>query len=199
MTILNIAKKQETVRLKQSIPVELQDLIEIEIFAKARNQLITTFKIERHRCQIQIDLRRWQSLEIDVRNILFWHEIAKIQNGSIRSDRSTYITLAAGLGVASLDLFTQNIALLATSLLVAGLASFRLYQRHLGEQNIQQLTAADRDAIALAVSFGYDRSTARKLLTSAIQMTIDKKQHRFSRDRSATRLQVLSLPSILNW
>ena len=194
----NIVRKQEVERLKLAIPPELENLVEIELLTKAKSPLIVTQRIERYRCQIQIDLSRWQYLDIDLRNLLFWHEIAKIQNGSIGSDRSIYIAIAAGLGIASLDLFTQNIGLLTTSLLVAGLASFRLYQKQIGEQSLQRLTTADRDAIDLAVQFGYDRATAHELLRSAISTTAKLSPSRFDRDRSATRLQVLSLSQILD-
>jgi Protein of unknown function (DUF3318) len=188
-----IAIEREITRLKRSIPDELQDLVEIELPTAANSQIIATQKIDRYRCRIQIDSIRWQSLQPDLRSLLFWHEIAKIQNGAIQSDRAAYVSIAAGLGIASIDLFTQNIGLLTTSLLVAGLASFRLYQRHIGEQSLQQLTTADRDAIDLAVKFGYDRDTACQLLRLAIQTTAKSSPHRFRRDRSATRLQVLSL------
>jgi Protein of unknown function (DUF3318) len=133
------------------------------------------------------------SVNIDVRNLLFWHEVARIKTGAIGSDRSKYIAITTGLGIASIELFTQNIGLLATSLLVAGLAGFRLYQKHVGERYLQRLTAADRDAIDLAVEFGYDREIARELLEAAIQTTARTATSKLSRDRSAARLQVLSL------
>jgi Protein of unknown function (DUF3318) len=187
---------REIERLNCLVPSQLRDAIAIAIDPIVGNdRAIAVQRIDRHRCQIQIDPRRWHSLSIDLRNLLFWHEIAKIENGSIWSDRSMYIALGAGLGIASIDLFAQNIGLLATSLLVAGLAGFRLYQKHLGEENLRRLTAADRGAIELAVEFGYERSIARELLQLAIQTTYRQTQNRFSRDRNATRMQVLSLTS----
>jgi hypothetical protein len=95
--------------------------------------------------------------------------------------------------MGSLDLYADNIGLMATSLLVAGLASFRLYQKYMGEENLQRLTAIDRDAIELAIRCGYDGDTARKLLTLAIQSTARQRKYRFSRNRDAARLQVLSI------
>jgi Protein of unknown function (DUF3318) len=189
----NIVRGQEVERLTRSIPPQLSDLVEIELFAKVRSPLIVTHRIERSRFQIQIDLIYWQSLDIDLRNLLFWHEIAKIQNGAIGSDRSEYIAITVGLSIASIDLFAQNVGLLATSLLVAGVASFRLYQKRMGEEHLLLLTTADRCAIELAVQHGYDRSTAHELLKSAIKITTNRTKNRFDRDRSATRLQVLSL------
>jgi hypothetical protein len=187
-----IARMQEIKRLQLLIPNQLQDLVTIEPSRDVQHKLIHTRKIRRC-CLIQIDLLQWQSLDRGWQNLLFWHEIAKIQNGSIESDRSEYISIAAGLGIAWIDMFAQNIGLLTASLLVAGWASFRLYQKHLGEKNLQRLTVADRDAIELAVQFGYDRSTAGQLLATAIKEVAKQTQHKSIRDRYATRLQVLSL------
>jgi Protein of unknown function (DUF3318) len=193
VAIPNVANRQEIERLRRLIPGRLQDVIDVTSSVGVQSQSIFVQRLEHHCCQIQIDSIRWHCLDIDMRNLLFWHEVARIDNGSVRSDRSEYIAISIGLGIALFDLFTQNIGLLTTSLLVAGLAGFRLYQKHLGEQNLQRLTTADRDAIELAVQFGYDRSTACELLKLAVQTTGKQSQSKFSRDRSATRLQVMSL------
>jgi hypothetical protein len=187
------AIEQELTRLKLSIPKRLQAVIDVELSTQVDRRLMVVQRLKDRRCQIQVNLWYWQSLDIDVRNLLFWHEVARIQSGSIGSDRAEYMAIATGLGIASIDLFAQNIGLLATSLLVAGLAGFRLYQKYLGEQNLQRLTAADRDAIDLAVEFGYDRQMAIELLKVGIQTTASRAKSKLSRDRSAARLQVLSL------
>jgi Protein of unknown function (DUF3318) len=186
---------QELKRLKLSIPEPLQDAIDIELCTRSDRRLIILERIKDRRYQIRISLLAWQSLDIDLRNLLFWHEIARIQAGSIGSDRSEYIAIGVGLGIASIDLFAQNIGLLAASLLVAGLAGFRLYQKHIGERYLQRLTTADRDAIDLAVEFGYDREIAHELMIVAIQTTA-RKASKATRDRSAARLQVLSLSGV---
>jgi Protein of unknown function (DUF3318) len=188
-----IVGKQEIERLKLLIPIELRDVIDLAVSTDVRGSLIETHRIKDRRCQIRIDLLRWRSLDLDLQNLLFWHEVARIKNAAIESNRSEYIAITTGLGIASIDLFAQNIGLLATSLLVAGLASFRLYQQNIGEQSLQRLTTADRDAIELAVRFGYDRSTACELMVLAIQTNISQTQRKFSRNRFAARLQVLSL------
>jgi Protein of unknown function (DUF3318) len=186
---------QELKRLKLSIPAPLQEAIDIELSPRSDRQPIIVERIKDRRYQIRVNLWCWQSLDLDIRNLLFWHEIARIQAGSIHSDRSEYITIGAGLAIASIDLFAQNIGLLTASLLVAGLAGFRLYQKHIGERYLQRLTTADRDAIDLAVAFGYDREVARELMKAAIQTTA-RKTSKLTRDRSASRLQVLSLSGV---
>ncbi len=188
-----IAPQQEVERLKLLIPNELHGAIEICSASPVDRQSIATHRIKHHRCQIQLNFLRWQTLDLDLRNLLFWHEIARIKTGSIGSDRSIYMSIGVGLSIASIDLFTHNIGLLTTSLLVAGLAAFRLYQKYLGEENLRKFTTADREAIELAVKFGYERSTARELLKLAIQNTSRQTQTSFTRDRDAVRLQVLAL------
>jgi Protein of unknown function (DUF3318) len=188
----NAAIGQELKRLKLLIPKHLQAVIDVDLSTQVDSRLIRVERMADRRCRVLVNLLAWQALDLDVRNLLFWHEVANIQSGSIGSDRSEYIAIATGLGIASIDLLAQNIGLLTASLLVAGLAGFRLYQKHIGEKHLQQLTAADRDAIELAVEFGYERAIARELMKTAIQITT-KKASRSRRDRSAARLQVLSL------
>jgi hypothetical protein len=185
----------EITRLKSLIPDRLQQTVQIECSIDPQPKLLVTRRIARDLCLIQFDLRRWQSLDLDLRNLLFWHELARIDNGSICCHRSTYITLAASLGLGCIDLPTQNIGMLVSALLIAGLAGYKLYQNQLGEQHLRQLTTADRDAIDFAVEFGYDRQMASELLKSAISQTQTKL---FSRSgihstRYAARLQVLNL------
>jgi hypothetical protein len=193
VAVRNVASKQELERLRLLIPERLQDLIEIEPSTQVNSRLIVVQIVPGHRYRIQIDLRDWSSLNTDIRNLLFWHEIARIEAGSIGSDRSAQIAIFAGLGIASIDLVTDNIGMLAAALLVSGLSGFRLYQKYLGEQNLRRLTTADRAAIDLAVGYGYDRQIAVELLRSAIQLMMHKSRYRFRRDCYATRLQVLAL------
>jgi hypothetical protein len=185
----------EITRLKSLTPDRLQQTVQIECSIDALPKLLVTRRIDRDRCLIQFDRCKWQSLDLDLRNLLFWHELARIDNGSICCHRSTYITLAASLGLGLIDLPTQNIGMLVSALLIAGLAGHKLYQHQLGEQHLRQLTTADRDAIDFAVEFGYDRLMAYELLKSAISQTQTKL---FSRSgihstRYAARLQVLNL------
>jgi Protein of unknown function (DUF3318) len=181
---------QEISRLRSLIPARLQDLVKIDRVEPSERTLLMTKRVACSEYAIAIDWQRWRYLSVDLRNLLFWHELARIENGTIVSLRSTYITLLSGLGLSLIDLPTQNIGILVASLSIAGLAGFRLYQQRFGEEYLRQLTTADRDAIELAVEFGYERSTARELLKSALSQT------QVDRDRSiryAARLQVLSL------
>jgi hypothetical protein len=186
---------QEITRLKSLIPDRLQQTVQIECSVDAQPKLLVTRRIDRDRYLIQLDGRKWQSIDLNLRNLLFWHELARIDNGSICCHRSTYVTLAASLGLGCIDLPTQNIGMLVSALLIAGLAGYKLYQHQMGEQHLRQLTTADRAAIDFAVEFGYDRQTACELLKSAISQTQTKLLSRsgIHSTRDAARLQVLNL------
>jgi hypothetical protein len=186
---------REIQRLQSLIPDRMQSFVQILQSTKLQPKSIETRRIDRNLCAIVIDLQRWQTLDLDLRNLLFWHELARINNGSITSARSTYITLITALGIGLIDLPTQNIGMLVAALLIAGLAGFRLYQHRFGEQHLRQLTTADRAAIELAAEFGYDRSAACELLKSAISQTQTRLLSATAKrsTRSAARLQVLSL------
>jgi hypothetical protein len=181
----------EVERLRTLIPDRLQPTISIDLAVVTKPKLIKSLRCDRNRYAIYINFPQWRALDLDSRNLLFWHELARIQNGSIYSDRSTARTLIAALAIAFIDLPTHNILVSVVALTIAGLAGFRLYQNHWGERNLRQLTAADRDAIELAVEFGDDRDRACELLKSAImQLRVQSPTDRST--KSAARLLVLS-------
>jgi hypothetical protein len=184
---------REIERLGYLIPTRMRSYVDLSIGKVAGDKLITTQRIDNRRCQILVEILTWQSLDVDCRNLLFWHEIARIQNSSITSNRSEYRTIAVSLLLGIVDIATQNVGILAASLLVAGLSGFRLYQKQMGEWSLQKLTAADQGAIGLAQDFGYDPLLAKKLLTTAILTLQKQSSSRFLQDRYLARLQVLDL------
>jgi hypothetical protein len=48
-----------------------------------------------------------------MRNLLFWHKIVRIAAGTIGSDRSAYIEILVEFGIAAIDLFIDNVVMLA--------------------------------------------------------------------------------------
>jgi len=48
--------------------------------------LIRCEEIGNDQVEIQIDLVKWDQLAMDQRNLLFWHEVARIQNDTIPKD-----------------------------------------------------------------------------------------------------------------
>jgi Protein of unknown function (DUF3318) len=189
-----IAREQEIQRLQSLIPKCLRDSIELHISTEIRGQLVKTKRIGDRRCQIQIFPATWHSLDLDSRNLLFWHEVAMIRSSSIACHRSTYLSIGASLLLALADITIQdNVGLLATALLIAGLGTYHLYQGKIGEQKLRHLTNADRGAIELATDFGYAPQVAKEILASAILALRQRTVNPWLRSQYAARLQVLDL------
>ena len=90
----------ELQRLKSLLPPENESWVFIEAAAAIDPPLITLEEIGRDEVEIQIDLDDWDNLAIDHRNLLFWHEVGKIQNDTIPRDGWEMAALAIGLGGA---------------------------------------------------------------------------------------------------
>ena len=95
----------ELQRLKSLLPPENESWVFIEAAAAIDPPLITLEEIGRDEVEIQIDLDEWDNFAIDHRNLLFWHEVGKIQNDTIPSDGWEMAALAAisqpSLGIVS--------------------------------------------------------------------------------------------------
>ena len=73
----------ELQRLKSLLPPENESWVFVEAAAAIDPPLITLEEIGRDEVEIQIDLDEWDNFAIDHRNLLFWHEVGKIQNDTI--------------------------------------------------------------------------------------------------------------------
>jgi len=76
------AEMIELRRLKGLLPPELQSWVTVEGTIEVNPPLIRSEEIGKDQVEIQIDLVKWDQLAIDQRNLLFWHEVARIQNDS---------------------------------------------------------------------------------------------------------------------
>jgi hypothetical protein len=103
--------------------------------------------------EIQIDLVKWEQLALDQRNLLFWHEVARIQNDTIPKDGWEMAALAIGLGGAVGELWVQDGLLLLLALGLCGVSGWRLYQKNNGEKTLKAATEADEKAIRSCNSF----------------------------------------------
>jgi hypothetical protein len=77
------AEMSELRRLKTLLPPELQSWVMVEGTTEVNPPLLRTEEIGRDEVEIQIDLVKWEQLALDQRNLLFWHEVARIQNDTI--------------------------------------------------------------------------------------------------------------------
>jgi hypothetical protein len=185
------AEMSELRRLKGLLPPELQSWVTVETTTAVNPPLITCEEIGKDQIEIQIDLAKWDQLATDQRNLLFWHEVARIQNDTIPRDGWEMAALAIGLGGAVGELWVQDGLLLLLALALSGVAGWRLWVKNNGERTFKEMTEADEKAIALATRFGYTLPNAYKSLGSALKVLIEQTPSKRKRSKYEARLQAL--------
>ncbi|NET38300.1 MAG: DUF3318 domain-containing protein [Cyanothece sp. SIO1E1] len=178
-------------RLKTLLPPELRSWVTVEGSATVDPPLITCEELGKDQVEVQIDLVRWEQLALDQRNLMFWHEVARIQNDTIPRDGWEMAALAIGLGGAVGELWVQDGLLLLLALALCGVSGYRLYKRNNGQKTLQEAIEADEKAIALATRFGYTLPNAYKSLGSALKTLIEQTPKKRQRSKYESRLQAL--------
>ena len=178
-------------RLKTLLPPELKSWVTVEGATAVNPALITSEELGRDQVEIQIDLVQWEQLALDQRNMLFWHEVARVQNDTIPKDGWEMAALAIGLGGAVGELWVQDGLLLLLALALCGVSGFRLYQRNNPMKTLKEAKDADEKAIALATRFGYTLPNAYKSLGSALKFLIESSTKRKERRKYEDRLRAL--------
>lgn len=185
------AEMSEIRRLKNILPPELQSWVTVEKTIEVNPTLIRSEEIGKDQVEVQIDLIRWEQLAMDQRNLLFWHEVARIQNDTIARDGWEMAALAIGLGGAVGELWVQDGLLLVLALGLCGVSGWRLYQKNNGEKSLKEAVDADEKALALATRFGYTLPNAYKSLGSALKTLIEQTSKKQQRAKYEARLQAL--------
>jgi hypothetical protein len=185
------AEMSELRRLKGLLPPELQSWVMVEGTTEVNPPLIRCEEISRDEVEIQIDLVKWENLAIDQRNMIFWHEVARVQNDTIPREGWEMAALAIGLGGAVGELWVRDGLLLLLAMALCGISSYRLWQKNNGEKTFKETLEADEKAIALATRFGYSLPNAYKSLGSALKTLIEQTPNRRARKKYETRLQAL--------
>ncbi len=181
----------ELQRLKSLLPPENESWVFVEAAAAIDPPLITLEEIGRDEVEIQIDLDEWDNYAIDHRNLLFWHEVGKIQNDAIPRDGWEMAALAIGLGGAIGELWVQDGLLLLLALGLSSFAGYRLYLKNNSEKKLQDAIYADERAIDLACRFGYSIPNAYKSLGGALKELIEKTRKKKKRSFFEDRLDAL--------
>ena len=181
----------ELQRLKSLLPPENESWVFVEAAAAIDPPLITLEEIGRDEVEIQIDLDEWDNFAIDHRNLLFWHEVGKIQNDAIPRDGWEMAALAIGLGGAIGELWVQDGLLLLLALGLSSFAGYRLYLKNNSEKKLQDAIYADERAIDLACRFGYSVPNAYKSLGGALKELIEKPRKKKKRSFFEDRLDAL--------
>ncbi|WP_288255485.1 DUF3318 domain-containing protein [uncultured Prochlorococcus sp.] len=181
----------ELQRLKSLLPPENESWVFVEAAAAIDPPLITLEEIGRDEVEIQIDLDEWDNFAIDHRNLLFWHEVGKIQNDTIPRDGWEMAALAIGLGGAIGELWVKDGLLLLLALGLSSFAGYRLYLKNNSEKKLQDAIYADERAIDLACRFGYSIPNAYKSLGGALKELIEKTRKKKKRSFFEDRLDAL--------
>ena len=181
----------ELQRLKSLLPPENESWVFVEAAAAIDPPLITLEEIGRDEVEIQIDIDEWDNFAIDHRNLLFWHEVGKIQNDTIPRDGWEMAALAIGLGGAIGELWVQDGLLLLLALGLSSFAGYRLYLKNNSEKKLQDAIYADERAIDLACRFGYSIPNAYKSLGGALKELIEKTRKKKKRSFFEDRLDAL--------
>ncbi|MGY6528438.1 MAG: DUF3318 domain-containing protein [Cyanobacterium sp.] len=185
------AEMNELRRLKTLLPPELQSWVMVESSTEVNPPLIRSEELGKDEVEIQIDLAKWENLAIDQRNLMFWHEVARIQNDTIPKEGWEMAALAIGLGGAVGELWVQDGLLLLLALSLCGISGYRLWQKNNGEKNLKDAIDADEKAITLATRFGYSLKNAYQSLGSALKTLIEQTPKRNQRKKYEERLQAL--------
>uniref|UniRef100_UPI002675513E DUF3318 domain-containing protein n=1 Tax=Kovacikia minuta TaxID=2931930 RepID=UPI002675513E len=178
-------------RLRTLLPPELQSWVSVEGTTAVNPPLITSEEIGKDEVEVQIDMVKWEQLALDQRNLLFWHEVARIQNDTIPKDGWEMAALAIGLGGAVGELWVQDGLLLLLALALCGVSGWRLWQKNNNEKVMTDLVEADEKAIALAQRFGYTLPNAYKSLGSALKVLIEQSPKKRLRSKYEARLDAL--------
>ncbi|MBP0000457.1 MAG: DUF3318 domain-containing protein [Cyanobacteria bacterium SID2] len=173
------------------LPPELQSWVTVEKTTEIDPPLIRCEELSKDEVEIAIDLVKWDNLALDQRNLLFWHEVARIQNDTIPREGWEMAALAIGLGGAVGELWVQDGVLLLLALALCGVSGYRLYQKNNSEKALKITLEADEKAVAIATRFGYTLPNAYKSLGSALKTLIEQTPKKRLRKQYETRLEAL--------
>lgn len=190
-SLKNTFSRTEIRRLEDLLPPELQAWVKAIPADGIRPKLITCEEAGGDEVVVIIDMLKWERLAQDQRNLLFWHEVARIQNDTIPKDGWEVAALAIGLGGAVGELWVQNGLLFVLALAICGVAGFQLWRRGSTKKDIKTLIEADRGAIKLAVRNGYALPAAYKSLGSALKLLVNEVEGGRQRSNLDKRLEAL--------
>ena len=166
----------ELERLQRLLPPELRSWVDITITGAFKPEVISCADAPGDRVCVEIDLPHWKAFPQEHRDLLFFHQVARIQTDSVPREGWEKSTLLIGLGGAVGELWVQDTWLLLLSLMLVTVAGFRLYRKARSPQAIQKMYAADRKAIDLAIRAGYPSVLAFQSLVAALQEQCNRAQ-----------------------
>lgn len=177
-SLRNTFARYEARRLQDLLPPELQAWVKVMNADGVRPPLITCEEAGGDEVVILIDMARWERYAEDQRNLLFWHEVARIQNDTVPKDGWEVAALAVGLGGAVGELWVQNGMLFMVALGICAIAGFQLWRKGTSKKDIRNLIEADKGAIRLAIRNNYPVPAAYKSLGSALKQLLSETKGR---------------------
>lgn len=182
----------ELQRLHALVPPEWQNAIELSASGSAQLEPIQCVEGMGNRVRLQIDRPQWESLPQNWREVLLWHQVARVQAGTLPCKVGWEKTaLLCGIGAGIGELWVQDGALLWMALGLASIAGYRLCERSRRSAGLSNALDADRVAIELAIQSGYPASVARRSLTEVLDWLCRQTPNARLRDRYRMRLQAL--------
>lgn len=171
----------ELQRLRSLLPESIQGKVLVEKARRSLPELIRCGENPRGWMVIELDTSGWRQLPQDQRDLLFWHQIARIQGGTAPREGWERAALFLGLGGMVGEIWVQDGLLFGLCLGLAAVSGTLLYRRR-QRQGWPAVIRADREAIQLATRSGYGLASAHRGLTEALQTL---------RTQSAPRQQAL--------
>jgi hypothetical protein len=193
LSISKTSESREVQRLKVLLSPELKSHVTVAPCKHENYVFIATKRFAQEQFLIQIDFQQWCFFTASQRDLLFWHEVARIQNRAIVHSSWELMAISIGLSAALMELLSHSLVAFSVALTVTGLAAYKLYQRKLGEQSLREVTAADQTAIALAMQFGYSFADAYSSLYEALSTLAKQPSQKSRRSKYQVRLQVLEM------
>jgi Protein of unknown function (DUF3318) len=190
-SLRNTFARTESRRLQDLLPPELQAWVKVIPADGVRPPLITCEEAGGDEVVILIDMLRWERVAQDQANLLFWHEVARIQNDTIPKDGWEIAALAVGLGGAVGELWVQNGMLFTVAVAICGIAGFQLWRRGTSKKDLKTMIEADQGAIKIAVRNGYALPSAYKSLGSALKILLNDTKKGRAKKQLETRLEAL--------
>jgi hypothetical protein len=184
---------EDVQRLAHLLPFELQKTVAIVKNSRINLPIIYTEQNRKNTYTIYIDLTLWQQLKPPEQNLLFWHEVARIQSNTVPQLPWELGLVGTGLFFSLIEIISQNLVSLSVCIFMAGIGAYQLYQRNRGERSLREATAADQGAINLALQQGYSLSEAYDYLQKALKFLGQQAKSRSLKKRYQVRLSVLEI------
>jgi Protein of unknown function (DUF3318) len=185
-------RELEIQRLMTLLPDEMRAAVTIEPHYSGKTDLTHIHRLGRQ-CSLHLNFLDWQQFTLEQRNLLFWHEVAQIQGQKGQQSSQDKLVMGIGLFALFVELLSQNLIGVVTTLAITGLGGYHLYQQHRGERSLKRAAIADQDAMKLAVAHGYSAAKAYQSLYSALSTLARQKPQRTHWKQYQVRLRVLEI------